>query len=197
VVWHSQGVVYKGLTIPMGNNTIQSKLTPKRNTFYEYFDLQSSVNYACRTFLFSPCSLSRKNVAVEVVQATDKIFQKPRVYKTFLKDKQYLESLPVIKFASLSSFLAEKRKNFLSNSWNKKHSCLWCKPSSTFVALNKVEEVRLYSWYLLIKSVLLRRKVSQTKRYLPFSSAFLRPQWVRNWFSAGSCIRNSNCLVSV
>ena len=32
VVCHSQGVVYKGLIIPVGTNTKQPNQTPKRNT---------------------------------------------------------------------------------------------------------------------------------------------------------------------
>ena len=33
MVWYSQGVVYKGLIIPVGTNTKQPNQTPKRNTF--------------------------------------------------------------------------------------------------------------------------------------------------------------------
>ena len=33
MVWYSQGVVYKGLIIPVGTNTKQPNQTPKRNTW--------------------------------------------------------------------------------------------------------------------------------------------------------------------
>lgn len=75
-----------------------------------------------------------------------------------------MEILPVIKFASLSSFVAEKRGNVVS-SWNKKPSCLWCKSSWTVVTRNKVEEVRLYSWYLLIFT---EQDFTNYKSYLSF-----------------------------
>ena len=58
--------------------------------------------------LFSLCFLTRKSVALEIVQATDTIFQKAWADKACLEDKQHLESLPVIKFASLSSLLKKR-----------------------------------------------------------------------------------------
>ena len=74
----------------------------------------------------------------------------------------FRNSLWVIKFASLSSFVAEKRVNFRANSLNKKHSWQWCKPSATFLYffLSKVEEVRLYTWHLLTFTKMVLQTVS-------------------------------------
>ena len=110
-----------------------------------------TANYACYFYFLTKLSLSRKNVVVEVVQATDAVFQKTWIYKASFEDKQYLESLPTIKFASLSSFVAGKRVNLPTSSWNKKHSRPWCKQKyNNLFLLNKFEQVRLYTWYLLI-----------------------------------------------